>query len=59
MMRTSGAATETRMTLAVALVALGIVMLLAGGPSEFMFACENMLRQVAESIYAGWLTFRG
>lgn len=58
-MRTSGAATETRLTFFVAMIALGVVILLAGGPANFVYACENMLRVVAESIYRGWLTFRG
>lgn len=58
-MRTSGAATETRLTLAMGVIALGVIMLLAGGPANFMIACEHALRSVAESIYQGWLTFRG
>jgi len=57
-MRTSGASTESRMTIAMALIALGVLVVLAGGPSDFMKACESMLRSVAESIYQGWLSFR-
>lgn len=57
-MRTSGAATETRLTVAIGIVALGVIVLLAGGPANFMIACEHALRAVAESIYQGWLTFR-
>lgn len=58
-MRTSGATTETRLTLAMGVIALGVIVLLAGGPSSFLVACEHALRSVAESIYEGWLTFRG
>lgn len=58
-MRTSGASTESRMTLAMAIIAFGVVMVLSGGPADFMQACESGLRTVAESIYQGWLTFRG
>lgn len=58
-MRTSGAATESRLTLAIAVVALGVVILLAGGPANFMNSCEHALRAVAESLYQSWLTFRG
>ena len=58
-MRTSGAATESRMTLAIGLVALGMAVVLAGGPSSFFVVCDNALRSVAESIYQGWLSFRG
>ena len=59
MMRTSGAATESRMTLAIFLIALGAAIVLAGGPRDFMVACDNALRAVAEALYQGWLSFRG
>jgi hypothetical protein len=58
-MRTSGAATESRMTLAIFAVALGMLIVLAGGPSNFFVACDKTLRAVAEAIYQGWLSFRG
>lgn len=57
-MRTSGAATESRMTLAISLVALGVLMLLAGGPAEFMLASERALQKVAETAYQFWLNVR-
>ena len=57
-MRTSGAATESRMTLAIGLVALGVIMVLAGGPHEFFVTCDKALRGLAEAIYQGWLSFR-
>ncbi len=57
-MRTSGAATEGRLTLALGIVALGVAVLLAGGPADFMTACDNALRAAAEAIYQGWLSFR-
>jgi hypothetical protein len=55
-MRTSGAATESRMTLAMAIIALGVVMVLAGGPKDLMLACERGLQAAAESIYQAWLS---
>lgn len=58
-MRTSGASSESRLTLAMAVITLGVVMLLAGGPAAFMQTCEALLRTVAEAIYQGWLSFRG
>ena len=58
-MRTSGAPTESRMTFAMAVVALGVVVLLAGGPTPFMQACERGLQSVAEAIYQGWRSFSG
>lgn len=56
-MRTSGAASEHRLTLAMGIIALGVAMLLAGGPKEFFIACESALRGIAESIYQAWLSF--
>jgi len=47
------------MTLAIAIIALGMAMLLAGGPANLMQACENVLRATAEAVYQGWLSFRG
>jgi hypothetical protein len=47
------------MTIAIALVALGVVMVLAGGPANFMQACERGLQAVAESVYQGWRSFKG
>ena len=58
-MRTSGAPTESKMTAAMAIIALGVVMLLAGGPTNFMKACERGLQTVAESVYQGWRSFKG
>ena len=57
-MRTSGATQESRLTLAVWVIALGVIILVAGGPGNLMNACENTLRSVAEAIYRGWLAFR-
>jgi len=57
-MRTSGAATESRLTFAIGVIALGVIILLAGGPANFMNACENALRSVSEALYQGWLSFR-
>ena len=56
-MRTSGAATESRLTFAMGMIAIGVAMLLAGGPREFMLTCEGALQSVAEAIYQGWLSF--
>jgi hypothetical protein len=57
-MRTSGAATETRLTLATAAVALGMIMVLMGGPAEFMRAAEAMLWGGAEALHQAWVNFR-
>ena len=51
-MRTSGATTESQMTLAVCLVALGILVLLAGGPAQFMIEIERVVVSIAETAHA-------
>jgi hypothetical protein len=43
------------MTVAVCLVGLGIIILLAGGPTQFMTSCERALQGVAETAYQAWL----
>jgi hypothetical protein len=54
-MRTSGSGTETRLMVAVTLIALGMVMVLAGGPSQFLSNCEHALRGVATTLHDAWL----
>jgi hypothetical protein len=49
-MRTSGSTTETNLTIASALVALFVVVVLAGGPSEFLLMVERTLRSAGEGI---------
>jgi len=49
-MRTSGASTETNLTLATLVVAACLTVYLFGGPSEFMLACEKVLRSLADGI---------
>ena len=39
-------------------IALCVAILLAGGPTNLMIACENALRSLYEAIYRGWLSFR-
>ena len=46
-MRTSGASNESQLVVAVAFVALAVVIVLAGGPSQFMITCE-----LARTVFA-------
>jgi hypothetical protein len=46
------------MTFAIFVIAFGVAILLAGGPTELFVACENALRAVAEAIYQWWVSFR-
>ena len=58
-MRTSGAGTESRLTVAIGLVFLGMLMVLAGGPASFFALFDQALRTLAEMVYKTWLSFRG
>jgi hypothetical protein len=50
-MRTSGIASEGKLTVAVFLIAIGFLMVLAGGPSQFMLAVERTLEAAATGVY--------
>lgn len=49
-MRTSGASTETNLTLATLAVAIILTIYLFGGPSEFLLASEKLLRSIADGL---------
>jgi hypothetical protein len=50
MMSTSGRASETQLTFVVALVAIGFLVILGGGPGQVMADVERMLEAVAATI---------
>jgi hypothetical protein len=50
MMRSSGRASETQLTFVVTLVAIGFLVILAGGPVQVMADVEHMLEAVAAAI---------
>lgn len=58
-MRTSGASRESGLTLAMVIIAFGVVTLLAGGPDNLMKACEATLRGLSDSAYRAWQSFAG
>jgi hypothetical protein len=58
-MRTSGAATETNLTVAVFLIALACLVVLAGGPSEFLSTLERVLEAATGAIYSVYQSARG
>jgi hypothetical protein len=58
-MRTSGTGSETGMTVAIALIAVAFLVILAGGPSEFMLAVERTLEAVAGTVYHAYRNVRG
>ncbi len=49
-MRPSGVASERPMTFVVCLVALGFLVILAGGPSEFVLTVQQTIRSVAATV---------
>ncbi len=50
-MRTSGIASEGKLTVIIFLIAIGFMMVLAGGPSEFMTAIERTLEAAADGVF--------
>jgi hypothetical protein len=58
-MRTSGAVTESKLTVAVFIIALGCLVLLAGGPSQFLETVERALEAAAGAVYHVYRSVRG
>ena len=50
-MRTSGIASEGKMTVVIFLIAVAFMVVLAGGPSEFMTAIERTLEAAAAGVF--------
>ena len=44
-------ASENKLTIAIFLIAIAFLMVLAGGPTEFMVAVERTLESVAGGVY--------
>jgi hypothetical protein len=57
-MRTSGSENETTLTIAVLVIAIGLLIAFAGGPSELMLALEHTLRAVAGAVFSIYQNFR-
>lgn len=58
-MRTSGAPTESSMVVAMLVIAVAILMVLAGGPAEFLLTLEHMLWAAGEAVYQTWRAMVG
>lgn len=50
-MRTSGIASEGKMTVVVFLIAIAFMVVLAGGPSEFMTLVERTIEAAAAGVF--------
>lgn len=57
-MRTSGAPTDTPLPIAVCLVALGLLILFAGGPWEFLRVLDQAFRAAADTLFQAYQNFR-
>ena len=57
-MRTSGASTDTPMIVAVCFIALGVVLLLAGGPNELLRVLDRALQTVGDTLLNAYQNFR-
>ena len=58
-MRTSGASSETNLTLATLVVAICLTIYLFGGPREVLLASEKLLRSVADGLAGMVRAFTG
>ena len=55
-MQTSGASTESRMTITIILIAVGLLVILAGSPSDFLKVVDGILQtgfQACLKVYQG------
>jgi hypothetical protein len=57
-MRTSGAASETNMTIVVMIIAFGLLILLSGGPREFLLGLLGAIKNVGSFLFAAYQSFR-
>jgi hypothetical protein len=57
-MRTSGAATESRMIIAVVLIALTLLIAFAGGPREFLLTLQDAVQAVGAFLFTTYQNFR-
>ncbi len=57
-MRTSGAPTESSMTIIVVLVAFALLVFVAGGPREFLLALQRTIETVGNFLFTTYQNFR-
>jgi hypothetical protein len=57
-MRTSGASTETTLIIAVVCVAVGILVILAGGPGEVLRVLDGAVHSVGDALFKAYQHFR-
>ncbi len=57
-MRTSGATTETSMTIVVVVIAFTLLVFFAGGPREFLLALQRTVEWVGTLVFATYQQLR-
>jgi hypothetical protein len=57
-MRTSGAASETNMTIVVMVIAFALLVLFAGGPREFLLGLQGAIKNVGSFLFAAYQSLR-
>jgi hypothetical protein len=57
-LRTSGAPTESSMTIVVVLVAFTLLVFIAGGPREFLLALQRTVETVGNILFTTYQNFR-
>jgi hypothetical protein len=57
-MKTSGASTETSLTIAVCAIALALLVMFAGGPSEFLQVLNRAMQSVSDALFRAYQNFR-
>jgi hypothetical protein len=51
-------ASENKLTIAIFLIAIAFLMVLAGGPTEFMLAVERTFESIAAGVYRIYQSIR-
>jgi hypothetical protein len=58
MMRTSGASTDTPLIVVAVCVAIGMLVIFAGGPDEVLRALDRGAHSVADALFRAYQYFR-
>jgi hypothetical protein len=57
-MRTSGASTDTPLTVAILCIAIGLIVVFAGGPGELLRVLDRALQSMGEALFKAYQSFR-
>jgi hypothetical protein len=57
-MRTSGASTDTPLIIAVVCVAIGMLVIFAGGPDDVLRVLDRAVRSLGDALFSAYQHFR-